>query len=270
MRFPDNSTVDSWKGPVLETLQTIAAACEVRTSDIVSHIESQEGFPGWDNWGMITQRGQQYPKARRDMSFAASKLRNSGEVFSPVRGRFTMVAPPPPPAPAPEVVQSRLQLVTDGEAAAGADLVPQMATPVDGENHPILVEDEGLRAMVISQTRCFGLWAAKARTCKTCPLAGFCRDAGVADYANIGYSKDAEIEAAITAASAPTPVEAPVETPVEVAAEEGAKTSSENNDELEIAPFQLFCSSCRKEIAKGSEFRQMAGSGVFHPGCPTS
>lgn len=53
----------------------------------------------------------------------------------------------------------------------------KVATAVPAVVVPEWVRDEGLRAMVVEATECFGLWSAKATGCGECVLAGWCRNA---------------------------------------------------------------------------------------------
>ncbi len=270
INFPVNSTVDSWKPVVFHVIATNAATTEIRVSEIADLIEALPAFPGWSHWGTVTQRNEEYPVARRDMAFAASRLRDEGKVFSPVRGRYTMV----PVAEAPvveapvKVVQTTAEVVTLPVPAP----VKMVVAPAVPANDPLLVEDTGLRRMMIAGTKCFGLYYERATNCKTCPLAGFCHEAGKADYANIAARLDA---ATIKSMEVPAPVAAPVApaAPAPVAAPQPkvdpvpASNVTTSSYSLETASFKLFCSGCRGLIEAGVQFARVPNRGVFHTGC---
>lgn len=270
MQFPINSTVDSWKPIVFHVISTNAATTEIRVGDIADLIEALPAFPGWAHWGTVTQRNEEYPVARRDMAFAASRLRDEGKVFSPVRGRYTMVAPAADAAP---VVAEVVNLPS--APAPKVQMVAAAAVPV---NDPLLVEDTGLRRMMISNTKCFGLYHERAVTCKTCPLAGFCHEAGKADYGNIAARLDAatlksmEIPVPVAPAAPPAAPAAPMAPNPAIIkdlqdAARMANATTAGGHALDVATFKLFCSGCRGLIDAGVQFARVPNRGVFHVGC---
>jgi len=247
MNFPTTSDVNAWKPVVLAVLENIAADSMVRTPDVDAAIVAAEGFPGWDHWGHIKSRGKDYPKARRDMSFALSKLRDEGKVFSPKRGSFTMKQPE----------------VTAATAATGLEVVAQAVEKVRRaafSNHPIMEADENLRLRVIDQTKCFGAFSPRARTCRGCPLAGFCAEARTVRLA--------EAAARIEARNAAVPCghgDAPDEWIPD--AEAAVAETVETDEVLHTAQFPLFCRECRAIIEPGSKFARREGEGAYHPEC---
>ena len=247
MNFPTNSDVTAWKAVVFAVLQNIAADGMVRTPDVDAAIATTEGFPGWDHWGFIKSRGKDYPKARRDMSFALSKLRDEGKVFSPKRGSFTLKVPP-------------TQAVDTAEGGQVVEVVKavKVARRAALSNHPIMEADENLRLRVIEQTKCFGAQNPRSRTCRSCPLAGFCGEAKVVLYA--------EAAARLEAPEAAVPVAVPVADPEEIAllaAAERGDTAAQRH----VAEFPLFCRECRGVIEPGTEFNRVEAEGAFHLAC---
>lgn len=247
MDFPTTSDVGTWKPLVLAVLHNIAADGMVRTPDVDAAIATTEGFPGWDHWGHITARGKEYPKARRDMSFALSKLRDEGKVFSPKRGSYTLKVPAQVPA----------QVVATKNTTKAVKAVK--ATRLALSNHPIMEADENLRLRVIEQTTCFGAQNPRSRTCRACPLAGFCGEAKMVLYAEAA----ARVAAREATLILPTPdIDAPeaeiIVTPVAV-----------GDTPLHTAAFPLFCRECRGVIEPGVNFVRVEAEGAYHVGCHT-
>ena len=244
MNFPTTSDVTAWKPLVLAVLQTIAADGMVRTPDVDAAIVAAEGFPGWDHWGFIKSRGKDYPKARRDMSFALSKLRDEGKVFSPKRGSFTLKIP------------TQVAVTADAGTVEVAKAVKAVRHAILS-NHPIMEADENLRLRVIEQTKCFGAQNPRSRTCRGCPLAGFCGEAKAVRYAEA---------AARLAARGATPIpEAEVMTTSEEVNQEVAALAA--GLPLHTAQFPLFCRECRGVIEPGTEFLRVEAEGAYHPTC---
>lgn len=238
--FPVVSDAKAWMPIVLSVAANLPKV--FRTPDVDQAIQDLPDFPGWDHWGHIKSRGQDYPKARRDMSFAMSRLRDNGDLHSPKRGSFSLDFPEVVETPAAEVMQ-RAQVI-------------ELADHRDGlVNHPIMEEDEALRARVIEDTKCFGHWAKLARHCKGCPLAGFCHAATQVREAVI----EAEPAPVVEAEPEPAPV-------VEEPAIEEEEVSVEGG-EVTTASFPVFCRKCRGSIPAGEEFVRVAGTGNFHKGC---
>jgi|DEB0MinimDraft_4_1074332.scaffolds.fasta_scaffold06999_2 hypothetical protein len=249
MNFPANSDVTAWKPVVLAVLQNIAADGMVRTPDVDAAIVATEGFPGWDHWGHIKARGKDYPKARRDMSFALSKLRDEGKVFSPKRGSFTLKVPEQAVA---------TQTVAEAAGAVEVSKAVKAVRHAALSNHPIMEADENLRLRVIEQTKCFGAQNLRSRTCRGCPLAGFCGEAKAVRYAEA---------AARLAAWVAVEVEAPVVAEQE-ADEVALLAAAERGDvQLHWAEFPLFCRECRGFIEPGDQFVRVEAEGAYHVGC---
>lgn len=251
MTFPVNSDPVAWKPVVMSVLREIATECLVRTPDVDKAIQALEGFPGWGHWGHIKVRGEDYPKARRDMSFALSKLRDDGAVHSPKRGSFTLKPPPTP------VVEERPAAVPEAKMARAE--VIELEEHTGPRNHPTLEEDEGLRAVVVEQTPCFGHWAKLARNCRGCPLAGWCKKAVEVRKAEVA----ARLETERNVVTMPEPESTP-ETP-ETEMPEANEEVTEHD--LVTASFPVFCRECRKPVDAGEKFIREDGVGNFHPGC---
>lgn len=254
MNFPTNSDVNAWKPVVLAVLENIASDGMVRTPDVDAAIVALDGFPGWDHWGHIKARGKDYPKARRDMSFALSKLRDEGKVFSPKRGSFTLKVP-----------EQAVATETVAEAAGAVEVAKavQAVRHAALSNHPIMEADENLRLRVIEQTKCFGAQNPRSRTCRGCPLAGFCGEAKAVRYA------EAAARLAAREARAAVEVEAPVVAEQEVD-EVALLAAAERGDvPLHTAEFPLFCRECRGIIEPGSQFVRVEAEGAYHVSCHT-
>ncbi len=251
--FPTSSDAKAWMPVVLHVAANLPEV--FRTPDVDQAIQDLDGFPGWDHWGHIKSRGQDYPKARRDMSFAMSRLRDEGKLHSPKRGSFSLTFPEVTEAPVTEAP------VTEAPEVAARAQVIEIANHREGPvNHPVMEADEALRARIIEDTKCFGYWSNLARHCKGCPLAGFCHDAvearKVAHAAVLGYS-DAQADHPEPVVHqepvAPVVHQEPVETPT------GGETTT--------ASFPVFCRKCRGSIPAGEEFIRVNGTGNFHKGC---
>ena len=254
MNFPTISDVTAWKPLVLAVLQTIAADGMVRTPDVDAAIVAAQGFPGWDHWGHIKSRGKDYPKARRDMSFALSKLRDEGKVFSPKRGSFTLKVPAQALA---------TETVAEAAEAAGTVEVVKAVKAVRHailSNHPIMENDENLRLRVIEQTKCFGAQNPRSRTCRACPLAGFCGGAKAVRYAEAVVRLE-------TLASATGYGDVPDERLLAEPPPLVPSTEDVTGLQLHTAQFPLFCRECRAVIEPGTEFVRVETEGAYHVVC---
>lgn len=102
----------------------------------------------------------------------------------PVMAVEAPVEAPVEVAPVPEVVT--VPEVVEAPAVETAPVAPapkrrlKVAAPVPAVAVPEWLHDEGLRALVIENTECFGLWSAKAGGCGECLVAGWCRNAKAA------------------------------------------------------------------------------------------
>jgi len=251
--FPTSSNAKAWMPVVLHVAANLPEV--FRTPDVDQAIQDLDGFPGWDHWGHIKSRGKDYPKARRDMSFAMSRLRDAGKLHSPKRGSFSLTFPEVVEAPVTEAP------VTEAPEVAARAQVIEIANHRKGPvNHPIMEADEALRARIIEDTKCFGYWSKLARHCKECPLAGFCHDAAEARKVALA----AVLEYSDAQADRPEPVVhqepvAPVTHQEPVEAPTGGETTT--------ASFPVFCRKCRGSIPAGEEFIRVNGTGNFHKGC---
>ncbi|MBQ73384.1 MAG: hypothetical protein CMJ67_10815 [Planctomycetaceae bacterium] len=266
--FPSTHNADAWKPVVIAALTSLGPlGHEVRFQSVLSWCESQPGFPGWGTWGTMTKRGKPYPRGQRAVTLAAGKLKAEGAITCPRRGYYALSGPveapvaapvapeapmpdeaPTEPAKRPKARPRRLNVVTK----EGVSFSPQ-ASAVNSVGYE--AADAGLRRMAAEQTRCFGAWSSRSDQCRSCPLAGLCQQAGMADFAEVAAALDAKTEMALVSATTPE-----VEDTVEVPVTPSGVT----------VPFACPCHSCGKTIAAGAtaHYRPAEdGGGVFHPEC---
>jgi hypothetical protein len=262
MSFPSTHNATEWMNLTESAIRALtpAGGGEVRYRDVVSHIESIPGFPGWDAWGMRPHKGGEQPKALRAVTLAAGKLKDAGVIAQPRRGYYllvqdaqTMTTPTPEPTPAP--VKATVTRTSPVVTEAGVQYIPPTVTAVDGGYG----DDAGLRRMAVEGTRCFGSWSTRSDQCDACPLAALCQQAGMADFAEVAAALDAETEAAL-AANAAQPAPAPAPAP-----ESGGAVSFAGNDVT--TPFDVHCTVCKGMIPSGSPIAHAVGVGPVHPGC---
>jgi len=265
--FPTTHNADAWKGVVIAAL-TALAPCggEIRFASVLNWCEIQPSFPGWDTWGNMTKRGKPYPRGMRAVTLAAGKLKAEGAITCPRRGYYALSGPVEAPVAAPEAPVAEMPVQTPKEPAKAPVAAPVAVNVVtkDGVSFTPQADavnsvgyeaaDMGLRRMAAEQTRCFGAWSSRSDQCRTCPLAGLCQQAGMADFAEVAAALDAKTELVLAAglSAAEDTVEVPV-TPTGV-----------------TVPFACPCHSCGKTIPAGStaHYRPAEdGGGVFHPEC---
>jgi hypothetical protein len=155
---------------------------------------------------------------------------------------------------------------------------------LDYESHPLYVEDEGLRRLAVSQTRCFGNFSDRASTCKGCPLAGFCAVASMSGLADIEAALNRETEEALALEAARAESEAKRSardepTPAEEKAEETSNETAEAPEAEEAPvnlpegasliqpPFESRCSKCTKMVPAWSTAVHLPGEGLVHADC---
>lgn len=291
IQFPATHLPDAWKGLVINALHALGPqGREVRFGQVTAWIESQPGFPGWDAWGSMTKRGQQYPKGQRAVTLAAGKLKADGALSSPRRGYYALAladtrheapesiheapvtyeAPEAPaePVKAPEARPVRLNVVT----ADGVSFTPRNGAVNSAAYN---AADAGLRRMAAEQTRCFGAWSSRSAQCGDCPLAGLCQQAGMTDFAEVAAALDAATSAEITdakaqaeAATVAAAAAAPV-APVAVAPVAGSLAAPAVTGGVTV-PFTCPCHECGEDIEAGTLAAYRApedGGGVFHMAC---
>ena len=91
--FPSTHNASDWMTIVESAIRALtpAGGGEVRYRDVVSHIESLPGFPGWEAWGMRPHKGGEQPRALRAVTLAAGKLKDAGVILQPRRGYYLLV-----------------------------------------------------------------------------------------------------------------------------------------------------------------------------------
>lgn len=129
---------------------------------------------------------------------------------------------------------------------------------------PEWLADEGIRALAIEATECFGAWSAKSAECGKCPLAGWCRNAKASTLALLAAKLTTEtpaapeavkpsvakLDAAVGAANAP---EAPRAAVPEALAGVRLKATHDG-----------VCAVSGRPVVKGDAVRYVAGVGVIH------
>lgn len=174
-----------------------------------------------------------------------------------------------PPAPKPLVI-----------VEAGVTWVPP---GLDHKSHPLYVEDEGLRRLAVSQTRCFGNYSDRAKACKSCPLVGFCAVASMTGLGDIEAALNRETEEAIAIEAARAEAEAkrlaranePTPEPESTPAENEPETSNETPEGLDLPdgasliqpPFGSKCSKCSEMVPAWSTAVHLPGEGLVHAAC---
>ena len=153
-------------------------------------------------------------------------------------------------APAP--VKHRLKVANAPVANAPAVDVPEW------------LADEGIRALAIEATECFGAWAAKSGECGRCPLAGWCRNAKAATLALLASKLNTDTPAT------PAPVTAPVAKLDAAVGAANAPDAPRAAVDPALAGTRLkathdgVCAVSGRPIAKGDAVRYVAGVGVVH------
>jgi adenine-specific DNA glycosylase len=173
--------------------------------------------------------------------------------------------------------------------------------------HPLYVANERARMIAIEQTRCFGFYSERAKTCDSCPLAGLCfaarggkvaeanaraeekaREASLAATVvnALGDTSEAADEAAAkrkvwedAAASLSASVsEAEAAEAIASVLDEADSTPEETPEETpEVMiptvgntvqlPFGVICSHCGEQTEKFTDVFSVEGKGTYHMGC---
>jgi hypothetical protein len=152
----------------------------VKFNEILTHIESLPGFPGWATWGDYNGKANQM--GRRFVSLEATAMKKEGLLTSPRRGTYRLASEAPvvdAPVVEPSVAHKAVLTVVpdpDPEIKAPEPVeAPVEPTVAEGPTtHPLYVANERARMIAIEQTRCFGFYSERAKTCGDCPLAGLC------------------------------------------------------------------------------------------------
>lgn len=288
--LPTTHAATAWTALIESAIRALtpAGGGEVRYRDVVTHIESLPGFPGWDAWGMRSHKGKQQPRALRSVTLAAGKLKDAGVIVQPRRGYYSlavdvpapMEAPMPAPTPVAAPVAAPVAPVATPPASVtapkpvvtneGVVYVP----PVVTVERPFASRFEGkadrLNRQRIANTRCFGAWSNRSAECKGCPLAALCQQAGMADFGAALAELDAATEARLA-----TPEQTADEVVSSVfgddvafgqtgatAAKQGRIVTSEV-----ATPFDIICAECGQMISSGGTVAHVKGIGPMHPEC---
>ena len=252
----------------------------VKFNDIIAHIEGLPGFPGWATWGDYNGKANQM--GRRYVSLEATALKKEGVLTSPRRGTYRL-ASAEAPVEAPEATvlhKAVLTVVPDPEPEVEAPEAPTpvVAAVVDGPvTHPLYLANERARRIAVEQTRCFGFYSERAKTCGDCPLAGLCFAARGANVAEANAraeearikaeeeAREASLAATVVNALGDTP-EAPAEAPAE--APEAPVDAPAGK--VVTLPWAVVCSGCGGETEAHAEVIAVDGVGTYHKGCAPS
>ena len=264
---------------------------EVRFRDVIIHIESMTGFPGWDTWGTKMKRGKPYFAGHRAITLTGGRLKKDGMVVNPRRGYYALstelAAAPATETPVAPVVEIAAVAITETttetvEAAveetsmvniikkdAGMAYLPPTGAVTD-ESY---VAEADLRRVAIDNTRCFGLWSPRSSKCGECPLAGLCQASTNALLAAVATELDDEYTAEVVKAEADLAAErsrllATLEAAATPEVEVTATTPSVEYSTV-VVPFACVCSAdgCKGTIEANATAAHVEGRGVFHTEC---
>jgi hypothetical protein len=266
--FPVVSSVESWKPLVASVLREIAVTM-VRTPDIDKAIQDLDGFPGWDHWGFIQTPSGEYPKGRRDMSFAVSRLRDEGLVVSPKRGSFQLAGQEPEariqePEARIQEPEARIQEpeVRIQEPEVRVEKAEVRVQEPEAQDHPILQQDRGLLVRIISGTPCFGAWKPSHKECKGCPIAGSCAKARPVLIEELTREVAKEQQEQQEQQQQEQPQQQP---------QQGQQQGQSEPwpFETHTVSFPIFCRGCQKTIPADTRFYRQFGpdGGNFHIEC---
>ena len=242
---------------------------DVKFGEIIDYIGGLDGFPGWGTWGDYNGKANQM--GRRYVSLEATALKKEGVLTSPRRGTYRLAS-----AEAPEATvlhRAVLTVVPDPEPEVEAPEAPEapvVKVVADGPvTHPLYLANERARRIAVEQTRCFGFYSERVKTCGGCPLAGLCFAARGANVAEANAraeearlkaeeeAREASLAATVVNALGDTP-EAPVEAPEAPAPTVGKAVT---------LPWAVVCSGCGGETEAHAEVIAVDGVGTYHKGC---
>ena len=278
MNFPQTHNANQWTSIVLAAIVAITdnqPGREVRHRDIVSHLECDDAFPGWDHWGVSTIKGKPVAKGYRAVTLAAGKLKDEGRVTQPRRGYyclagydhgpvpFTPTAAPVPFTPTAAPTVAPVAVPADVVAVAGVQVIPPAPQTIGGGYEA----DAGLRRMVVNQTRCFGAWSSRSDQCGKCPLAGLCQQAAISDFAEIAAVLDASTEAEIATNEAKLAKAVNDAKAAKAAAAVPKAAALDPDVKVVSTPFALNCTACGEVIPAGGDVAYIQDRGAIHPAC---
>ena len=298
MTFPNTHKAEAWMSLTLSALNTLTTfpGQEVKHKDLMEHIASLPGFPGWGHWGTAPMGKKTVQRGFRAVSLAAGKLKSAGEITSPRRGYFVVVSPttttpdlgiwatdaglgstapaPEPvaaPEPAPEPTPAPAPAPEPAEQAPGVVFDPAVqarSLTVRGYD-----SDPALRAMKAANTRCFGSFSPRSSPCADCPLAGACWDARVASFSRLQADLNAAFQQRVAEEEARLAEEQRLAQEREAARLAAAQVAEIREGDLpegaEViqAPFPTPCASCGTDIPRGDHYVFIKGRGCLHPRC---
>lgn len=263
----------------------------VKFNDIIAHIEGLPGFPGWATWGDYNGKANQM--GRRYISLEATALKKEGLLTSPRRGTYRLASEadaPVTPVVEPTVVHKAVLTVVpapEPEIKAPEPVeAPVEPTVTEGPTtHPLYVTNERARSIAIEQTRCFGFYSERAKTCDSCPLAGLCFAARGGKVAEANARAEEKAREAADEAAADRKVWEDAAASLSGEMTEAADAIGAVLDEADSAPeaapeaavpaggnvitlpFGVICSHCGEQTEKFTDVFSVEGKGTYHIGC---
>ena len=202
----------------------------------------------------LTQPGRKGRWALTEKGLAEyQRLQDGGETF--------VVTATVAAASEPDIAQIQAKVI-ENATRGGMTLVLGGRTPTDDYH-----VDPYIRSLAIQNTRCFGNYSAKSRTCGKCPLAGRCQAKMSMDLSVLASlwrdnERKAAEEAAKPKVEAEVNPEAPCKEPTQAELPEGA--------DFVIAAMPSVCVACGGQVSKGERTIWLPETGTFHTTCPVS
>ena len=209
---------------------------------------------------------------------------------APGRGFYTQKNRPPLAPLAPksdeEIAAEQAELAERGiaiEQVPGLSWMPEPAE-ADESREGWYADDEGLRQIAVSQSRCFGNFSAAASACQGCPLGRWCASSGLAGLDDIASELDAATEneireaeraaenarlaaeAAARRAAAPPAPQPPASTPAPSSVPSSPDEWPEGYKVVPL-PFDGVCSECDGLIPGQAKGVHLTGVGMMHIDC---
>jgi hypothetical protein len=200
----------------------------------------------------MTQPGRKGRWALTDKGLAEYlRLQDGGSSF--------VVAATVAAASEPDLAQIQAKVI-ENATPGGMSLILGGRTPTDDYH-----VDPYIRSLAILNTRCFGNYSAKSRTCGKCPLAGRCQAKMSMDLSVLASLWRDNERRAIEEAAMPKATEvdpSTVQEPTQAELPEGA--------DYVIAAMPSICVHCGGKVEKGARTIWLPETGTFHTTCPVA
>ena len=217
-----------------------------------------------------------------------------GERSSKGRGFYTQNNRPAiasTPKTSEEIEAEQAELAARGiaiEAIPGLVWLPE-SVEANPELEGWYADDEGLRQIAVSQSKCFGNFSAGSSSCQACPLSRWCSSSGMACLDDIASELDAGTEKEIREAErAAENARLAAEAAAKAAARTGGSPAPSKPSSIPSSPsspasapvdgwpagyqevplpFDGVCSECEGLIKGGEQGVHLTGVGMFHIQC---